>query len=133
MIKMLGQLGDVSALEVMRHALTDRDPQIRYAAIQGVSAWPTAEPKNDLLRVAMTADDQAHKVLALRGYIDLVGKDQADGDAKVKMYEEAMKLAAQAAEKKRVLSGWQCSYGGGAEWRCGHWRMRKLAAGGMRL
>jgi len=105
MIKMLGQLGDVSALEVMRHALTDRDPQIRYAAIQGVSAWPTAEPKNDLLRVAMTADDQAHKVLALRGYIDLVGKDQADGDAKVKMYEEAMKLAAQAAEKKRVLSG----------------------------
>jgi HEAT repeat protein len=105
MIGILGQLGDASALATLRRALGDDAAEIRYAAIQGLSAWPTAEPKDDLLRVAKTSDNATHKVLALRGYIDLIGKDASGDDAKLAMYQEAMTLATQAAEKKRVLSG----------------------------
>ena len=105
LVSILGQLGDSKALPALREALNSKDTKVRYVAIQALSNWPTGEPKDQLLRVARTADSNTHKVLALRGYIDLIGRDISSVDEKIEMYNTAMDLANGTAEKKRVLGG----------------------------
>jgi HEAT repeat protein len=104
MIRILGQLGDASALPALRAALNDADPQIRYAAIQSLSAWPTPAPQADLLKIAQSSTLRTHKVLALRGFIDLIGLSSESDANKLNAYQQAMNLADQPAEKKRTLA-----------------------------
>ena len=105
LLSILGQLGDSRALPALCDALNSKDSKVRYAAIQALSAWPTGEPKGDLLQVARTADNNTHKVLALRGYIDLIGRDGSLAGEKLNMYKVAMDLAKGDAEKRRILAG----------------------------
>ncbi len=106
LLRILGRIGDNSALPVLRTALTSREAQLRDAAIRALSDWPTPEPLNDLLKVAQTSDHPVHKILALRGFVRLLGlDDERSADETIELYKKAMELAPNAIEKKRVLSG----------------------------
>jgi hypothetical protein len=99
-----GRLGHDSALPALRAALADSNPRIVSAAIGAMAVWPSAAPLPDLLKVAQTSKVRTQKILALRGFVDLIGLS-ADGDAqKFQAYQQAMALADQAAEKKRILA-----------------------------
>jgi HEAT repeat protein len=100
----LGELGHVQALTVLREGLQDRNTQIRYAAIKALSAWPDSAPAGGLLDVARSAGSQTHRVLALRGFIDLVDAAAMPADQKLASYRRAMQAASQDAERKKVLS-----------------------------
>jgi len=100
----LGALGDKQALPKLREALQDRNTQIRYAALKALSIWPDATPAGDLLEVAELASDPTHRVLALRGFIDLIDAAALPADRKLAHYRRAMQLARQDAERKKVLS-----------------------------
>lgn len=112
LLQTLGSLGHELALPKLREALRDEDGQIRYAAIKALSAWPDAAPADDLLEVAKSASSQTHRVLALRGFIDLIDAAELPADRKLAHYQQAMRLADQAspersrgdAERKKVLS-----------------------------
>jgi HEAT repeat protein/type 1 glutamine amidotransferase len=105
LLRTLGGVGDSRALGVLRTALKDGNGEVQTAATRALSDWPNAEPIADLLKVAQTSDNETHRVLALRGYVRLIGLD-SNRSAKetIKMYSQAMKLAANADEKKMVLS-----------------------------
>ncbi len=105
LLSIIGRLGDRRALPALRAALKDEDTQVRYVAIQGLSAWPGGEPADDLLQVVRTTKNSTHKVLALRGYIDLIGRGKSSADEKLAMYRIAMGLAKGDAEKRRILAG----------------------------
>lgn len=106
LLRVLGRIGDSSSLPALRAALTNREPEIQDAAIRALSDWPTPEPVPDLLRVAQTAENKVHKVLALRGFVRLLGLDSSRSpEETIDLYKKAMDLAGDAAEKKRVLSG----------------------------
>jgi HEAT repeat protein len=100
----LGGLGHEQALLILRKGLQDDSNQIRYAAIKALSAWPDAAPAGDLLAVAGSANSQTHRVLALRGFIDLIDAAALFADQKLAHYQQAMQLARQDAERKKVLS-----------------------------
>jgi HEAT repeat protein len=101
----LGDLGDDSGLPALRKALGDGDPETRRAAIVALSGWPNAQPQPDLLQVARNRENATHQVLALRGYVDLVGRAGSMGpDEKVRCYETALGLASNVAEKRRVFA-----------------------------
>ena len=103
---MLGKIGNKKALGVLQQALQDKDADVRSAVIRALSDWPTDEPIDNLLKIAQTSDNKIHQVLALRGFIRLVGLDSdRPADQAVKMYKEAMELASNDGEKKMVLSG----------------------------
>lgn len=106
LLRALGRIGDNGALPALRSFLGSQDAQVRDAAIRALADWPTPEPVDDLLKVAQTADRPVHKVLALRGFVRLVGlrSDLTDQEV-IDLYRQAMDLAPNAAEKKRVLSG----------------------------
>ncbi len=102
----LGELGDSSGLPVLRQALDDGQESLRRAAITALSGWPNGEPLADLQRVAKEGRDPTSKVLALRGYIDVLGRAGAmPAQEKVQHYQTALSLAPNAAEKKRVFAG----------------------------
>ena len=106
LLSVLGKIGDEAALPVLRESLGDKEDKIKDAAVRALSDWPTAAPAADLLKVAQTSENQVHKTLALRGYVRLAGlKSNRPAEETMKMYKDAMALAADVSEKKMVLSG----------------------------
>ncbi|MEN6424737.1 MAG: HEAT repeat domain-containing protein, partial [Phycisphaerales bacterium] len=106
LLRVLGRIGDSSALPTLRTALSAREVDIQDAAIRALSDWPTAEPVPDMLKVAQTAENARYKTLALRGFVRLLGLESSQSaEETIDLYKKAMELAGDAQEKKRVLSG----------------------------
>jgi HEAT repeat protein len=105
LLQTLGDLGDNSALPVLRKSLSDADENIRYAAISALSKWPDSKPMPDLLKVAQTSENKVHRILALRGYINLTAaSEQLAPEQKLQCCKTAMSLATDDAEKKKILA-----------------------------
>ncbi len=106
LLHVAGRIGDRDALTVMQNALNQDQEEFRVAAIRALSKWPTPEPLNNLLNLAQNGDTQTERVLALRGYIQLLGLE-SDRPVKetVDKYRKALDLAENANEKRMVMSG----------------------------
>ncbi len=103
-IRVMAKIGDNRAMPLLRDALKEGSEEIRTEAVRGLSAWPNTEPLKDLFAIAQEAKEKTQGILALRGIIDLVEKDPASTpDEKLRLYQRAMNLAVQDAEKIRVL------------------------------
>ena len=60
----------------------------------------------DLLEIVKNPANDIQQVLALRGYIHLIGVDTArPAQETIRLYDEAMKLSPGVEEKKRILAG----------------------------
>jgi len=106
LIRVLGQIGGPRALAAIRDALKDASPQVRLAAVRACSQWQNDAPLGDLWRIVKQSDSRQQRILALRGYIRLVGLNSSrPGQEAFKMYYKAMKSASGTMEKKMVLSG----------------------------
>ncbi|MBN2138380.1 MAG: HEAT repeat domain-containing protein [Sedimentisphaerales bacterium] len=102
----LGRIGDNSGLGAVRKELKSEEAAIQTAAIRALSSWPSPEPVPDLLKLSRESKVQLHQILALRGLVRLLGVDEKRPAAeRIAMYKEAMGLAPNAMEKRRVLSG----------------------------
>ncbi|MFQ5631607.1 MAG: ThuA domain-containing protein, partial [bacterium] len=75
LLSVLGKIGDQAALPELRKSLRDSNIEIKSAAIRALSEWPDATPQAVLQSVTNTADNEIHRVLALRGYVRLLGID----------------------------------------------------------
>jgi len=106
LLNVLGRIGDNSALPVLIASLKDENVDIQTAAIRALADWPSPEPLDELLKVAEKSDNKVHRILALRGFVRLLGlaSDRPDKET-IEMYKKAMSLAPNASEKKKVLSG----------------------------
>ena len=106
LLNVLGRIGDNSALPELTAALKDENIEIQTAAIRALADWPTPEPVAELLKVAESSGNKVHRILALRGFVRLLGlaSDRPAGET-IEMYKKAMSLAPDAGEKKKVLSG----------------------------
>ena len=106
LLSVLGRIGDNSALPELRKALADDDVKVQDAAIRALSDWPNPAPVDDLLKVAKTSDNQVHRILALRGFVRLLGLETGrPAEEVIELYQQAMKLAPDVPEKRKVLSG----------------------------
>jgi len=106
LLSVLGRIGDNGALPSLRKELSSKEADIRTAVIRSLSTWPTPEPISDLLNIAENSDNQIHRILALRGFVRLLGIDSERSAKKTtEMYAKAMSLAPNPMEKKGVLSG----------------------------
>ncbi len=106
LLSVLGRIGDSSALPAIRRELASEETEIRTAAIRALSGWPSAEPLSDLVKLASESKSQLHRILALRGFVRLLGLASGRPAAEtVAMYKQAMALAPNSMEKRRVLSG----------------------------
>lgn len=108
LLETLAQTGAVETLPLFREVLAKGDDESRRAAINALSQWTSAAPAPDLLQVARIASNPAQRILALRGYINLVGLPAGRQPAETaKMLADALELATQPAEKRAVLAALQ--------------------------
>jgi HEAT repeat protein len=102
----LGRIGNSKALPILQQALKGKDAALQRAAILALSEWPTAEPTNDMLTTAKTAGDPSLRILALRGFITLLGVDSDRPKSETTtLYKTALDLAENVGEKRMALSG----------------------------
>lgn len=95
-----------AALPPLFAALKDPDAAVATAAIKALSDWPNDAPLEKLRGLARRPANDIHRVLALRGYVRLIGVNSGRASLETaKMYQEAMTLAPNADEKKMILSG----------------------------
>ncbi|MBN2139209.1 MAG: HEAT repeat domain-containing protein [Sedimentisphaerales bacterium] len=106
LLRILGRIADGRALEALQAAVDDSNDDIRDTAVRALSAWPDSRVIETLSAISQNSSNNTHRVLALRGYVRLVGIDtllsQAD---RVAMYKLAMSRADSPGDKKLVLAG----------------------------
>jgi HEAT repeat protein len=106
LLSVLGKIGDDTALSVLTAALKEKNTEVQTAAIRALAEWPTPKPLADLLKVAESSKNKVHRILALRGFVRLLGlESERSADELLEMYKKAMSLAPNTGEKRRVLSG----------------------------
>ena len=103
-IEGLGETGDAAALPIIYDALNDAQGVVAEAAVKALGIWPDATPTEKLAAIAKDKNSP-RQITALRGYVRLIGLDAArPTDETVALYREAMALAANPDEQKRVMS-----------------------------
>ena len=106
LVGILSRLAGARALEAVKGAIKDADPAVQDAAIRALADWPDFSAADDLLALARSAGNDRHKVLALRGYVRLVGLPSGRKPAEtLAMYSTALSLATTPDVKRQILGG----------------------------
>ncbi len=104
LLRLLGKIGDDSSLYLVRQALADDNPEIRDATVRALSDWPTLSPKEDLVRIVQTSEEQVHQILALRAYIRMIEMEPyRSPESAVQSLKETLTWTKRPEEKKLIL------------------------------
>jgi HEAT repeat protein len=106
LLNAMGQLGGEKALASIRDAIKSTDEKTHEAGVRALTAWPDTTPLDQLLMLANQEKSNTLRVLALRGYVRLVGLPSKRPAAEtVKLYQDALAAAKRNDERKLVLGG----------------------------
>lgn len=106
LLRVSGRIGNDKALQALRNALEDNDESIRDTAIRALATCVNTDALDTLMQISSTSANDTHRILALRGYIRLLGVDnKMSQKAKAGMYANAMSKVAGDDDKKLVLAG----------------------------
>jgi len=104
LIRVLPQIGDASALPVLRAALEGDDPDVFDAAVRAFTEWPSSSARDDVLKLARDSRNETHRLLAIHAFIRLAGLDPyRDPDAAVADLRLAAGFSWRPDEEKLVL------------------------------
>ncbi|NQT02102.1 MAG: DUF1080 domain-containing protein [Planctomycetes bacterium] len=105
LLAVLSRIGGQRALQAVRDQLLSGNAEIKKAAIRSMADWPETAPLADLMEIAKSQRDSTNQVLALRGYIKLLGiPANRSATETVQLLADAMSVARRVDEKKAVLS-----------------------------
>ena len=101
-----GLIGGPEALQVLRKALNEEDPEIKDVALRGLTEWKDATVAPDLINIVRQSDNLVHRVLAFRGYMRIIGlRSERSLKRTIKMYQDGIQAAPRIEEKKLVIAG----------------------------
>ncbi|MBN1125866.1 MAG: DUF1080 domain-containing protein [Sedimentisphaerales bacterium] len=105
LLGLLSRIGGTESLTAVRSQLKTNNAEIKRAAIRAMAEWPDPAPLEDLLSLARNETDSVNHVLALRGYINLLGVPANRGSVDtITLLELAMQAARRTDEKRMVLA-----------------------------
>lgn len=99
---LMGTFGGEATEQTLIAGLKEKNDALRYAAVKALGSWSTPAPAPALLEFAKTTQNEVHHVLAMRGFVRLVGMITT-GNTKGK-YEAAMAVARRPQEKELLKS-----------------------------
>jgi hypothetical protein len=105
LIKLLPRVKTDQALAAVRHAIPDRDTDVRDAAVRTLTDWPDFSAVPHLLDLATTTDNDKHAILALQGCLRLAALKDRSLSQRLDVYVKVLAAAKRADEKKRALAG----------------------------
>jgi len=92
-------------LDALKSALAAEDRAVREAAVRALARWPNVAVADQLLALAREAQEPKLRVIALQGYIRLVGlpSKRPRGET-IRMYAAGLQVAERPEEKRAILS-----------------------------
>jgi HEAT repeat protein len=104
LLRVLGKIGDDSALPMVRAALGDPDPTVVDAAVRALADWPTIAARDDALAIAAASPVLNHRVLATRAFVRMIGLEPYRApEAATADLLKVLALSPRPEEKKLVL------------------------------
>lgn len=106
LVRVLGKIGHGSALPVLEQSAKDAQAEVKDAAIRALAEWPTGEPAKFVWGIATDpAASRVHRVLALRGFVNMIAKQaQATDDEILDDFARSLEIADRVEEKQLILS-----------------------------
>ncbi|MCK5000238.1 MAG: DUF1080 domain-containing protein, partial [Anaerohalosphaera sp.] len=106
LLRALGNVPNDKSFAILKRSAVDEDGDICDAAIRALAVWPDQRAMGILSEMAFKSSDSKNRVIALRGYIRLVGVDvELSLEEKVEIYSRAIRGASGDNEKKLILAG----------------------------
>lgn len=104
-LRVLPKVGGTKALAAVVGATDGAEAQVQTAAVYALSQWPDYGAASDLLRIAATTGSKRFRLLAVDGYVRLVGRAGLAGPKKLALFQDLMGQGFDDADKKAVLEG----------------------------
>lgn len=105
LLRVLGVVGDATALEAVRTAMTDADPTVRDTAVRVLADWSEPAALAPLFEVFTSTTDESHRFLALRGCVRLLEDDDLSAPQRLKTFSELLARTQRNDDRKAILSG----------------------------
>jgi hypothetical protein len=102
-LRTLPKVGGAKALEASARESATAETQTQTAAIYALAQWPEQAATSELLRIATTTPNRKHRVMAVEGYVRLVGLADLKGPRKVVLFQDLMARPFDDADKRPVL------------------------------
>jgi HEAT repeat protein len=105
LLGVLADIGGARALEALTASAASEDADVKRAAVKGLAeTWTDSAPIATLLQIARSDGSASIRVLALRGYIRLVGQDGGmQAGAKVTALDQALQAAQRPDERRQAF------------------------------
>jgi HEAT repeat protein len=104
-LRVLPKVGGASALRATVEETEAADSQVQTSAVYALSQWPDGQATGDLLRIATTTGSKRFRLLAIDGYVRLVGRANMSGPRKLALFQDLAAKPFDDAYKKAILAG----------------------------
>jgi HEAT repeat protein len=105
LLRVLPKVGGDAALRAAVAETGSADSQVRTAAVYSLSQWPDFQAAGDLLRIATSTTDKKHRLLAIEGYVRLVGRANMTGPRKIELFQDLLSKTLDDADRKPIIIG----------------------------
>ena len=103
-LRVLPKVGGTKGLDAAVAEAANTDSQVQTAAIYALSQWPDHAAADELLRIAATTASKRFRLMAVEGYVRLVGHGDLTGQRKLVLFRDLMAKPFDDADKKQVLT-----------------------------
>ncbi len=104
-LRILPALGGAKALEAVVDGTRSADARLRGVAILALARWPDPRSAAELLRVASETTNPRDRLMAIEGYVQLVGRSSLPSRRKLELFRTALEQARDDTAKRPVLVG----------------------------
>jgi len=105
LLGVLARVGGKKALQAVVADTRSGEAEVQEAAIRALADWPDAAAAPELLAISQGSQKLVHQVLALRGFVRVVGDSDLPDAQKLALFKEALAAAKRPEEKKLILAG----------------------------
>jgi HEAT repeat protein len=104
-LRVLPRVGGAKALAAAVAETAAPDSQVQTAAVYALSQWPDFVAADELLHIATTTASKRYRLLALDGYVRLVGRANMTGSRRLGLLQDLLARPFDDADKKAVVTG----------------------------
>jgi len=106
LIRLLPLAGGQEGLKNVLALMSDKDPEIKAAAIYALTSWPGFEVAPQLINLLFSTQDRKVRYLACQGLVRLVREAGVSTSEKLKILEQMKPLVSYPDERGLLLTGW---------------------------
>jgi HEAT repeat protein len=104
-LRVLPRFGGARPLQAAVEEYGSADAQVQSVAVYVLSQWPDYQAADELLRIVTTTKTRKHLLLAVEGYVRLVGRANMPNGKKMGLFQDLIALPMDDAARKPVLAG----------------------------